>query len=305
MDLAARRTRSGVLLGLQRPRSAEVVDLATCLVLHPALARLLDPLRALLGGLKSGWRQASAVANLLDDGPDLLLRADAAPTVDDRIALAAFARAQGLPRVAWAVAGDSAEPVAELRPPVITLSGVAVRPPPGAFLQATESGEQAIIAAVLAGLPGRLPPRATIVECHAGCGTLTFALARRARVQAWEGDAATVTALREAAGRSDLSGMVRAERRDLARQPLQARELAHAAAVVLDPPHAGAAAQIPPLAASGVPTIIYVSCNPAALARDAAELRRAGYRLATATPIDQFLFSARLESVSVFRHEPR
>jgi 23S rRNA (uracil1939-C5)-methyltransferase len=71
--------------------------------------------------------------------------------------------------------------------------------------------------------------------------------------------------------------------------------------VVLDPPHNGAAAQIAQIAASTVPTVIYISCNPATLSRDARLLHAAGYRLAAATAIDQFLWSARLESVSVFR----
>jgi 23S rRNA (uracil1939-C5)-methyltransferase len=72
---------------------------------------------------------------------------------------------------------------------------------------------------------------------------------------------------------------------------------------VLDPPFAGAAAQIAQIAAAKVPVVIYVSCNPATLARDARPLLQAGYHLATATPIDQFLWSARLESVCVFRRQ--
>ena len=77
--------------------------------------------------------------------------------------------------------------------------------------------------------------------------------------------------------------------------------LASFAAAVLDPPHGGAAAQIGQIAAAGVPAIIYVSCNPATLSRDAKVLLGAGYKLAATTAIDQFLWSARLESVSVFR----
>jgi 23S rRNA (uracil1939-C5)-methyltransferase len=54
------------------------------------------------------------------------------------------------------------------------------------------------------------------------------------------------------------------------------------------------------LARSTVRRVVYVSCNPAALARDAATLRRAGYGVLAATPVDQFLWSAHLESVVVF-----
>ncbi len=93
--------------------------------------------------------------------------------------------------------------------------------------------------------------------------------------------------------------------RDLARQPLTAKELPGAAAIVLDPPFAGAAAQMPGIAASGVERVIYVSCNPAALARDARALHGAGYQVLAATPVDQFLWSSQVESVVVFGRERR
>jgi 23S rRNA (uracil1939-C5)-methyltransferase len=110
----------------------------------------------------------------------------------------------------------------------------------------------------------------------------------------------SVSALRAAANHGGLSGRIAATQRDLARQPLQAKELAGFAAVVLDPPFAGAEKQVAQIAAASVPIVIYVNCNPATLARDARLLAQAGYRLKSALPIDQFLWSARLESVVVF-----
>jgi 23S rRNA (uracil1939-C5)-methyltransferase len=88
--------------------------------------------------------------------------------------------------------------------------------------------------------------------------------------------------------------------RDLVRQPLGPRELTGFAAVVLDPPWAGAPVQIADIAQSRIERVVYVSCNPAALRRDAGMLRDGGYTLAAATPIDQFLLSAQLESVVAF-----
>ena len=129
---------------------------------------------------------------------------------------------------------------------------------------------------------------------------MTFALAGQVRVTAWEGDPAAVDALRAAVNRARLAGRIEATQRDLIRQPLQRKELGGFAAIVLDPPHDGAPAQIAEVAASGVKSVIYVSCNPASLARDAAALRNAGYELAKVQPIDQFLWSARLESVATF-----
>ena len=343
LDFAVRRAGGRIILGLHGPRSAEVVDLTACLVLHPTLLALLAPLRALLHGLRAIRRQGNVVVNLLDSGPDLLLRSDGAPSLEDRVALTAFARAHGLPRVSWAHVGDSgarpggdiAETICLLRPATTTLSGIAVRPPPGAFLQATEAGECAIVEAVLRGLPERLTSRPSgarltsrpsgarlisrpsgrprIAELYAGNGSLTFALAGAVagerdgaqagqfRVAAWEGDAASVDALKEAINQGGLAGRVEATRRDLARQPLSAKEVSGFAAVVLDPPHGGAAAQIAQIAAAGVPTVVYVSCNPVTLGRDAKVLHAAGYALGAATAIDQFLWSAQLESVCVFR----
>ena len=71
-------------------------------------------------------------------------------------------------------------------------------------------------------------------------------------------------------------------------------------AVVFDPPRAGARAQAEQLAASSVPRVVAVSCNPATLARDARILIDGGYRLTAVTPIDQFLWSAHVEAVAVF-----
>jgi 23S rRNA (uracil1939-C5)-methyltransferase len=165
--------------------------------------------------------------------------------------------------------------------------------PPGAFLQASREGEAAIIAAVQEGLPAR---SRRIADLYAGLGTLSFALAARGSVAAFEGDATAHAALSVAAGGT----RVRAVRRDLARQPLQPGELAAFDAVVLDPPFAGAAAQCTAIAASDVRHVAYVSCNPAALARDARTLREAGFALLSAVPIDQFLWSAELECVAHF-----
>jgi 23S rRNA (uracil1939-C5)-methyltransferase len=301
LDFAVRRAQGRVILGLHTAGSPEVVDLSDCLVLHPVLMALIPELRTLLAGLGTIRREGSAIANLLDAGPDLLLRTDAPLSTDDRSALTAFARAHGLARLSWAMGKDTPETICQFRPAATALSGVEVRPPPGAFLQATEAGEAAIVAAVRAGLPDKLPARARIAELYAGCGTLSFALAPQARISAYEGDAATFGALQDAANRAGLAGRVDPVRRDLARQPLSAKELAPFTVVVLDPPHAGAAAQISQIAASTIRTVIYVSCNPATLGRDAMVLRDAGYGLTAATAIDQFLWSARLESVCVFR----
>ncbi len=322
MDLAASRTLNKVTVGLharitvpaKRERSSreaarlrdqppppDLCELSECHVLHPYLFNLAPPLRLLLSQLHALRRDSSIIANLLGQGVDLLLRTDAALSVPDRCRLTTFARTHRLLRISWATMRGEPEPIVILQPPRFTLSGVPVEPPPGAFLQASAEGEAAIVQAVMNGLPDKLPPRTSVAELYAGCGTLTFALSQRARVSAWEGDNGAVSALRQAANRAGLAGRIAAVQRDLARQPVAAAELARFAAVVLDPPYAGAAAQMGQVAAAKPRRVIYISCNPAVLARDARMLRDAGYELLRATPIDQFLWSAQLESVCVFQ----
>jgi len=296
IELALRRAPGRVLVGLHRRSSPEVVDMRTCPILDPRLFEVVAGLRGMLPGLEALRREGSASLNLLDTGPDLLLRTDAALSAADRSRLAAWAREQKVPRVCWARGAGVPEVAVQHGPATIRLGPGHVAPPPGAFLQASAAGEAAIRAAVLAALPASLPRRAKIVELYAGCGTLTFALAERARVVAYEGDAGAVAAVRRA-------GFARVDmiQRDLTRQPLQAREFAGASAVVLDPPWTGAGLQMVTLAAAGVPVIVYVSCNPVALAREAAPLLAAGYGVEALTPVDQFLWSARVEAVAVFR----
>jgi 23S rRNA (uracil1939-C5)-methyltransferase len=314
IDPAQRTDGANRIVGAERPDGAKrldgsarlahspgaICDLAECHVLHPALFALVAPLRSLLTRQQSIRRDGSIIANMLDHGIDVLLRTDGAPDRSDRERLIAFARTHRLLRLAWAPMRGQAEPVVVLQSPGVTLSGVAVEPPPGAFLQASPEGERAIVQAVLAGLPDRLPARTRVAELYAGSGSITFALAQRARVAAWEGDGAAAGALRQAANRAGLAGRVEVLRRDLARQPVPAAELGSFAAVVLDPPFGGAAPQMAQIAAAKAACVIYVSCNPAVLARDARLLYDAGYRLHAATPVDQFLWSARLESVVTF-----
>lgn len=301
-DLAALRQDSGILLGLHEARGKAVVDMQECALLLPELVALLPPLRALLKSLQALKRTGSVVINQLDTGPDILLRLDAPFTLPDRKRLVEFAKTHGIRRLSIAQGAETPEPAAFFAPPLQRFGGVAVTPPPGGFLQASAAGEAAILAAVLDGLP-KLTRKSRITELFAGAGTLSFPLAEKALVEAYEGDEAACAAAESALRAAGLAGRLGFARRDLHRRPLQPAELAKSACVVLDPPFAGAAAQMRFIAAAQVKRVIYVSCNPEALAHDAATLRHAGYTLLAATPIDQFPHSGNLESVAVFARD--
>ena len=111
-------------------------------------------------------------------------------------------------------------------------------------------------------------------------------------------------ALRQAARRAGFGGRVTTERRDLQRAPLAGAELEAFDAVVLDPPRGGARAQAAALAASGVPRVAMVSCNPATFARDARLLVDGGHRCLWVRPVDAFLWSSRIELVAAFARGP-
>lgn len=304
MDLAIRRElgarTGGIILGLHAARDSSVIDLTECHVMHPGLFRLLAPMRVMLRSLNCLRREGSAIVNLLDSGADLLLRTDGPLSSGDRTRLANFATEHGMPRVMWALNTGLPEIAALLRPATTGFSGTNVIPPPGGFLQASAPGEAAIIAAVMAGLPLKPTAKSRVLELYAGSGTLTFAIAKYMRVHAVEGDALAAASLKAAADATGQTGRVTVEKRDLARQPLSGKEISAFSVVVLDPPHGGAATQTEQIAASKIKRVIYVSCNPGALSRDAAMLRMAGFKLVSTIPVDQFLWSARLESVSLF-----
>src|SRR5262245_4540104 len=296
MTLAVRARKGGAILGFHAYESHDIVDLRECHVMLPALAALLAPMRDLLARELPPGASAELTATATATGIDLLVRADRAPGRDSRTALAAFAQAQQLARLSWQAGKEAPEPIAQYRAPQVLFGGVAVDLPPGAFLQASAEAEQAMTDLVI----GAAGDAKRIADFYAGCGTFTFPLGKTARVHAVEGDKESLAALTGAARRNSL-GRITAERRDLARNPLQPDELKHYDCVVFDPPRAGAKAQCEMLAKSRVPQIVAVSCDPGTFARDARILTDGGYRLEPVTPIDQFVWSPHVEIVAVFR----
>jgi 23S rRNA (uracil1939-C5)-methyltransferase len=188
------------------------------------------------------------------------------------------------------------EIVLERGKPQIMFDGVTVTPPPHAFLQATREGERAMQSCVLVLTEGAK----TIADLFAGIGTLSLPLARRAKIHAVEQDSEALAALWEAARKASGLKPVTTEKRDLFKTPLTVGELSRFDAVVLDPPRAGAEAQVRQLADAKVPCVAYVSCDPSSFARDAAILAKAGFRIGEITPIDQFLYSDHIELVGGF-----
>jgi 23S rRNA (uracil1939-C5)-methyltransferase len=152
-----------------------------------------------------------------------------------------------------------------------------------------------------------LGPQKKVVDLFAGCGTFTLPLAEGAEVHAVEGEAAMLIALEKAARQTEGLKRVTVEARDLFRRPLEPDEFKGVTGVVIDPPRAGAEAQVRSLAVTKLPVIAMVSCNPITFARDAKTLISAGYLLDWVQVVDQFRWSAHVELVARFvqPHMPR
>jgi 23S rRNA (uracil1939-C5)-methyltransferase len=280
-----------VLLGFNAEGSHRIIDMRECFILRTELFALVEPLRKLMGKLLGPRGSGGVRMTLADQGADILLEKVSAQGLEAAEALSAFGDTYRLARLAIDD-GYGPQTLWEPEPVTIALGGVPVSLPHGAFLQATAEGEAALVEAVRQAVGNA----GTVADLFAGLGT--FALALDGRVYAAEGARDAVLALKSAANRAQRQLFV--DHRDLFRRPLAAAELDRFEAVVLDPPRAGAREQAVELAASRVPRIAYVSCNPSTFARDAKVLTEGGYRLDWVKPVGQFRWSTHVELAAAF-----
>lgn len=292
--LAARRTKKGAMVGFHGRQSDVITEIPDCQVLHPDLIPALD-VAAQLAVLGASRKTALAVtATVSQAGLDIAVTGGKPLDGPLQLSLGQACESLGLARLCW-----EGEVVAMRTPPAQSFGPGLVVPPPGAFLQATPQGEAALQNTVAESVGDARQ----VADLFAGCGTFSLPLARGAEVLAVESEAAMLAALDQGWRRTEGVKKITTEVRDLFRRPLMADELARFDAVVLDPPRAGAEAQIDMLAGARVPVIAYVSCNPVTFARDAAVLTRAGYRLDWVQVVDQFRWSVHMELVGSFRRD--
>lgn len=293
-SLRAERRGGQLLIGFNAEGSHRIVDMRECHIVLPGIFALVAPLRSLLGRLMDPRSRAEIRLTSCDQGIDLLIIGAAPDGLEASELVTAFARRHRLARLA-VDDGYGAQTLWEPEPATVTLGGTPVSLPHGAFLQATREGEAALVEAV----SEALGPAGPAVDLFAGLGT--FALALDRPVLAAEGARDAALALKVAASRVRLP--VEVAHRDLFRRPLTPAELAPFAALVLDPPRAGAREQVAHVARSTVRRVAYVSCNPATFARDATELIAGGYRLAWIQPVGQFRWSTHVELAASFVRE--
>lgn len=289
----ARRSARDVLkVGFAGLKAHEVVAIDRCPILAPALA----------GAIETAWDIAEVLASMrkpldigvtaTDAGLDVNVRGSGALTPPQTTALAGVADRRNLARLT-----RHGEIVAQRMPPTLRIGRAQVVLPPGGFLQATRAGE-AILAQLVAAC---CEDAATVADLFCGVGPFALRLAEHAGVTAADNNEDAIAALRRAAATTRGLKPVATQLRDLFRRPLGRTELEAFDAVIFDPPRQGAVAQARELAASGVPTVVAVSCNPTTFARDARILADGGYRIMQVAPVDQFLFSLHVELVANFK----
>ncbi len=291
--VAMRAMRQGkrVMLGFMEGGSHQLVDLTQCPVMDSGIFAMLAPLRGLLAVIMKERRPADVRITLADQGLDVMIAGVSAAGLAAAEALTDFAQTHQLARLSI---DEGYGPQVRWEPDAVTvtLGGVPVGLPEGAFLQATRDGEAALCAAVRSAIGDAQ----TVADLFAGLGTFSFAVS--GRVHAVEGARDAILALQIAANRAQRPIMV--EHRDLFRRPMTAKDLSQFDAVILDPPRAGAKEQTPELAASTAARVAYVSCNPATFARDAKLMVDAGYTLDWIQPVGQFRWSTHVELASCF-----
>ena len=300
LALHARRGADGrTILGFKARRSWRLVEVTECpiadprlVAAFPALARVAEPF---LEHPKSApTLHVTVTLTGLDVDVTGVERRTGGLSRDAQMrAIAAVAEAD-LARLS--LAGDT---LVMARQPMVAFGPATVPLPPGGFLQASPPAEAAMVERAVSAVTGARK----IADLFCGAGAFTFPLAAVAPVLAADGAAPAIAALKAGAGSARGLKPIEAQARDLFRRPLAPYDLRGCDAVVLDPPRAGALEQARQLPGTKASTIVYVSCNPATFARDARVLIEAGFRLERVAPIDQFLWSAHVELVSVFRRQ--
>lgn len=296
-NLTAIRQGGRVMIGFNAARSHAVVDQKMCPLVEPAIFALVAPLRRLIAALGPTRAPIRIGLQSVDQGIELHIEGVKVSGLAASEAVQDFARAEGLARLSIDQ-GDGPETFWEPEPATVTFGATPVALPIMAFLQASRDGEAALIAAVREAIGDA----GAVADLFCGVGTFVLSVAEGRKVYAAEAARDPVMALQAAARRGGL--LLAAEHRDLYRRPLTSAELNRFGAIILDPPRAGAEDQIAHIAASSVPRVAYVSCNPSSFARDAAALIAGGYALDWVQPVSQFRWSTHVELAGCFTRQP-
>ncbi|NGP52807.1 23S rRNA (uracil(1939)-C(5))-methyltransferase RlmD [Thioalkalivibrio sp. XN8] len=294
-----------VLVGFRERRAPLLADMDSCAVLAGGIGAMLPAIGELIGSLSIARRLPQVEVAVGDDRRVLVFRVLDPPTAEDLLRLDRFGAAQDVD--VWLQPGgnDTARPLHEdAAPPHYRLPGFGLEFEflPTDFVQVNaELNRRAVSRAVA--LLG-LAPGESVLDLFCGLGNFSLALARQgAEVTGVEGDEALVRRARDNAARNGLEvGFHVANLFEDSRQLPWARRPYDA--LLLDPPRAGAEAAVGLVPRLRPRRIVYVSCHPGTLARDAGILvHEHGYRLEGAGVMDMFPHTAHVESIALFTRE--
>lgn len=301
--------KGGVLVGFRERRGSYVADMTECLVLPPHVSAMLVPLRELIGAMSAPSRFPQIEVAVGDQTTALVLR-HMDPLTDKDIALLRdFAVQHG---VSWWLQSKGPETVHPLVPEdadklAYLLPEFGLRMPyrPTDFTQVNYAINRTLIAKALSLLD--IQPDDRVADLFCGLGNFTLPLATRARQAVGiEGSPTLIERAKAAAEQQGLADRTQFAVLNLFEVDVQwLRDLGYFDRVLIDPPREGAEAVARALAALSAAErprkIVYVSCSPATLARDAGILvNEGGYRLLNAGVINMFPHTGHVESIAVF-----
>ncbi|XQS16244.1 23S rRNA (uracil(1939)-C(5))-methyltransferase RlmD [Citrobacter telavivensis] len=286
-------------MGFRKAASNDIVDIRQCPILVPQLEALLPELRACLSSLQ-GIRHLGHVELVqAGSGTLMILRHTAPLTAQDNEKLERFSHSKGL-SLYLAPQSEILETVSG-QTPWYESNGLRLNFSPRDFIQVNEGVNQKMVASALAWLD--VQPGDRVLDLFCGMGNFTLPLATRAAsVVGVEGVPALVEKGRENAQQNELHNVTFFHENleeDVTRQPWAKNGFDK---VLLDPARAGAAGVMQHIIKLQPGRIVYVSCNPATLARDSEALLRAGYQIQRLAMLDMFPHTGHLESMVLFEH---
>jgi 23S rRNA (uracil1939-C5)-methyltransferase len=303
--------KGGVLVGFHERGSSYVADMDSCAILPPAVSALLVPLRRLVEGLSIRQRLPQIeLAVGADARTALVFRVLEAPTESDLAVLRAFGTAHRVDVWLQPKGPDTATPLDPAAATALRLPlpqfGVSLAFRPTDFTQVNHRINQVLVSRALQLLEVRAGEG--VADFFCGLGNFTLPLARRAAwVTGLEGSEPLLARAREAAAAHGMAERTEFLARNLFDWTLADWEALWARRgrvdrVLVDPPREGALEVARALAASAhrPRRLVYVSCNPATLARDCAVLvHEGGWRLQAAGVVNMFPHTAHVESMAV------
>lgn len=285
-----------------RERSANLLaELKGCAVLKAPLDRMLEPLAQLIGSLSLRDKVPQVEVAVADNATALVFRLLGDLTAEDRRLLAAFGSTQGVQ--IYLQPGDykTVTPFESGYEPLhyqLPDFAVDIEFLPADFIQVNADLNRRMVNLALDLLQPAAHDR--VLDLFCGLGNFSLPLARRVReVVGVDGEAGLIDRARGNARRNGISNAIFLAA-NLAEKP-EGPWVGRYDRVLLDPPRAGALEVLPAIAASGAQRVVYISCHPASLARDAGELvREHGFSLEAAGVMDMFAHTAHVESIAVF-----